>query len=63
MSADAFSDLVTSNRYRVGAGIGDRYFTADVADGVTAAERRLGGQNHFTATHGTPCRKRPVSFP
>ena len=49
----SFSRLVTSNRYRVGSGIGDRYFTADVADGVTAAEVTLAGQNHLTATHAT----------
>ena len=49
----AFSRLVTSNRYRVGAGTSDCHFTADVADGVTAAEVTLAGQNYFTATHAT----------
>ncbi len=53
----AISNLVASYRYWIGARIGNRYFTADVADGVTAAERRLMGQNHFIAAHGTPYMK------
>ena len=52
-ASSAILNLVTNNRYRIGAGIGNCYFTADVPNGIAPAEVILTGQNHFAATHGT----------
>ncbi|NIY17198.1 MAG: hypothetical protein GWM98_21065, partial [Nitrospinaceae bacterium] len=45
--------LVTSNGYCVGSGVFKGNQTADISNGVAAAERRLTFQNDFLFTHGT----------